>query len=262
MRILLLLLLFMTTANAQSVSLLGLCNKTFDCDAARSIWSGSHTITTGWLEQSFGRACKCADQLLQSDKDKIIRVHLINSPCVRNKRCGAHEILAGESIESASRKINTKNRRLFIRFSAVTQRLKRRIANANRTLQCYVSACLECDLWPSARRVLRNYLSNHLSGCSIVDNPNHGRCIKGTICEKHGSAPKLNSPCIADLDGTDGNFVDLKAYQRKTRKCDMRFFWEPTLNCVDRTPFIDPKSRACRFNKADAKRIKRKLCKL
>lgn len=262
MRVILLLLALMATAQAQGVSYIGLCNKTWDCNGVKATWSGQDTIITGWLEQSFGRACKCADELLRSPKDKIIRVHLINSPCVRNGRCGPQEVLAGETVASASRKVARKDRRIIRKYVAVIKRFKNRLNQSQGGLQCYVSACLECDLSVAARRVLNTYLSRYLPGCNIVDNPLRQRCLKGTICEKHGVNPKLSAPCIADLDGEDGKEVDLREFYRNTKQCDIRFYWDPRLNCNNPyARFLDPMKRVCRTNRTELYKIGRKSCR-
>ena len=261
MRILIVLFAFMATAQAQGVSYTGLCNPTWDCKAVKATWKGQDTIITGWLEQSFGRACKCADELLRSPKDKVIRVHFINSPCLRNRRCGPQEVLAGETVESASRKVVRRNSRIIRKYLAVVKRFKRRLEQSKGNLQCYVSACLECDLSGAARRVLNSFLPRYLPGCNIVDNPLRKKCLPNTICEKHGSNPKLSAPCIADLDGEDGKEVDLKQYYRQTRQCDIRFYWEPKLNCLDPSlRFQDPIERNCRTNKSELYRIGKKTC--
>lgn len=262
MKILIVLLAFIATAQAQGVSYIGLCNPTWDCKAVKATWSGQDTIITGWLEQSFGQDCKCADELLQSSKDKVVRVHLINSPCLRNGRCGPQEVLAGETVESASRKVARKDRKIIRKYLIVVKRFRKRLKLSKGSLQCYVSACLECDLSIAARRVLNNYLSRYLPGCNIVDNPLRQRCLRNTICEKHGSNPKLSAPCIADLDGENGKEVDLKQYYRQTEQCDIRFYWEPKLNCIaPYGSFVDPSKRVCRSTRNELYRIGRKSCR-
>lgn len=256
------LLAFMATAQAQGVSYIGLCNATWDCKAIKATWRGQGTIITGWLEQSFGRSCKCADELLRSVKNKIVRIHLINSPCIRNKRCGRQEVFAGDSVSETSRKVVRGDKRFRVRYHAIVRRVKRRLANAKGSVQCYVSPCLECDLSRAARRVLLNSVRRYLPMCVPVDNPLRGRCVSGAVCERHGVNPGLSEPCISDLDGIDGKDVDLKKFYNNTKSCDVRFYWEPFMNCNTLIlPFKDPMERDCRTNKRQTIKVGRKSCR-
>lgn len=264
MRVLLLLLALTATAQAQGISYIGLCNKTWDCKAITATWKGQEAIITGWLEGSFGSACKCADKLLQDARPKTIRVHLSNSSCLRNRRCGRQEVFYGETVASASRKVERSNRKIMKRFDKVVTTFKRRLSNAKGVVQCYVSPMLESDLSVRARRVLLSRVSAALPMCVPVDNPLRGACIKGYTCERHGSNPKLSSPCIADLDGEDGREVDLRKFKANTKSCDIRFYWEPFMNCNASmgSPFIDPLKRLCRTNSNVTNRAGRKSCRL
>lgn len=227
-------------------SLLGMCHKTWNCERTEALFKG--TITTGWLENTFGTECACVDRLLQSSKPKVIRVHLINSPCMRNRRCGRYELLYGETKESASRKINRGDKRILDRFNVILERAAKRIESSKGRLQCYVSPCLECDLNANARRVLFDAVSARLPNCVLVDSPHKQSCLKGYVCEMHGASPNVRKPCIVDLDGVDGRTVDIKSWVEKYRSCDLRFYWEPWMNCntVVGGRFTDPRKRVCR----------------
>lgn len=253
MRTLLVLLAFMATASAQGVSYIGLCNSTWDCDELLQTWNGK-PIVTGWLEESFGSVCECGKRVLASRKDKTIRVHLINSPCMRNKRCDKSDVLYKQSIASASRKMVKPRSDVRRKFDRVLERFKRRLAASKGTVTCYVSPCLECDLYGSARKAMLNAVSVALPQCVLVDNPLKGSCVEGTVCERHGDNPKLSSPCIADLDGVEAeSVIDIRRYYRNTRECDLRFYWSSWMNCngvkdtriASTSRFVPPSERRC-----------------
>lgn len=246
MKILLVLLAFMTAAHADGLSYLGICNKTWDCERSLNAWKGKRTIITGWLETTFGIECPCVKKVLASRKAKIVRVHLLNGPCMRNKRCGRSEPFYGLTVAGANRRILKDNKRFLAKFDVVIQRLKQRLVSAKGVVQCYVSPCLECDLNGNARKKLLNRVSAVLPNCVLVDNPLLQRCIQGTVCEKHGDRPLVSEPCIVDLDGTDGRLVNRKKWLAAYDHCELRFYWEPWMNCIGKT-FIDPTLRICKI---------------
>ena len=246
-RLVFILAFIASTANADGLSYLGMCHPTWDCKRALATWQGE---PIGWLENTFGDACSCADRFLQREEPKTIRVHLINSPCMRNKRCGRYEVLYKETAASASRKVIRGDTRFFRKFNRVLERFKARLNKSKGGVTCYISSCLECDLNAKARRILADTVSAAVPMCNLVDNPYRQRCLPGTICEQHGVNPRLSAPCIIDLDGIDGKTVDRKSWLAKYRHCDLSFYWERWMNCLplkDGTPFIDPRKRGCRF---------------
>lgn len=259
MKVLIVLLALMATAQAQGASYLALCHSSTDCKAVKRTWSGQDTIITGWLEQTFGSQCKCADELLQSRKAKVIRVHLVNSPCMRNGRCGKYELLYGETADSASKKVRRGNRQFLHKFDRIVRRFRNRLTRATGSVQCFVSPCLECDLDGRARTLLAARVSAMLPGCNIVDNPFRAACLPGYVCEKHGASPRLTAPCIVDLDGVDGTDINVDKFASRYRHCDIAFYWEHWMNCI-RGPFVDPRKRDCKYDRSMYDYTKGILC--
>jgi hypothetical protein len=259
MRLLIVLLALTGTVHAQGASYLGLCHKDFDCKAVERTWQDSSVIFTGWLENTFGASCKCGERLLSSTKHKVIRVHLINSPCMRNKRCGKYEVLYRETAASATRKVLRNDERFYRKFNAVLDRFKKRIDKAKDGLTCYLSPCLECDLNVKARKKLLNLVRLAVPQCIPVDSPLRGRCVSGEICERHGESPVVSRACITDLDGVDGSKIVLARFVRLSKDCDISFYWEPWMNCI-RGSFVDPRKRNCKFDSSYFDKTRRILC--
>lgn len=242
------------------MSYLALCHKTWSCSASLKAFTDQPVIRVGWLEETFGAKCPCADRLLKAHKPKEIRVHLTNGACLRNRRCGRYETFYGQTIASANRKILRRDKRLLRRFEVVAIRLKRRLQNAPR-VTCWVSPMLESDLDGRARAVLHSITSHHLPECRLVDSP-HGRpCLENAICEGHGPAPRITSPCISDLDGVSVEQVSVRNYLRHTKGCDLRFLWSRGFNCLppEGHPFVDPRRRQCPHSSLYFRRTARHL---
>lgn len=255
---LLFLLLIAGSVQAQAPSFLALCHKDWNCQATVKLYNGQQTIVTGWLENTFNSKCLCAERLLNDPRAKIARIHLANSVCMRNKRCGRYEVFAGETIASANRQFERGRGRSVTKFKQVLARLKQRLVGVN-NLTCYVSPCLECDLNETARRFMADLVSVALPNCNLVDNPHRKRCLPGATCEKHGIDNKLSAPCIIDLDGIDGTTVDVKSWIARYKHCDLSYYWEPWMNCL-KGKFVDPQLRRCRYSFRLFDYIKGVLC--
>jgi hypothetical protein len=255
---LILSLVFITTcslASAQvpAASYLGMCHKRWPCAASLKAFDGLSVIRFGWLEKTFGDSCPCVDRLLQDERPKEVRVHIANGVCMRNRRCGRYELFYGYTIASAQRDIKRDKSRIIPRYLKILDRLRKRVEGSRGSLTCYVSPVLESDFDEQARAILHNTTANNLPGCNLVDNPLRGKCLRGAICERHGSNPGLTPPCIADLDGIDANTISVPEYLRQTKACDMSFIWSLGLNCNSHHTqrFIDPRERNCGQTRGD-----------
>lgn len=253
----LLAILFSIAPAYAAPSLLGVCHKDFPCRQVNNLYHGLERLEIGWLENTFGEDCRCIDSLLNDPRPKIIRAHLIQSPCMRNKRCGRYEALWGYTAASATRAAQNPKSRLRRRFAKTLEAFKRRIEG--KKLTCYVSPCLECDLYEPARRVFANLVSAAVPNCNVVDNPYRRKCLPGYTCEQHGVNPKLFAPCIVDLDGIDGTLVDMQSWVARYKHCDLSYYWEPWMNCI-RGSFVDPRSRNCKYNAGTFEATKDLLC--
>lgn len=248
---------------AAAPSYLAMCHKDWNCKATLQTLAAQDAVVTGWIENTFNAKCPCGDKVLKLPNPKIIRVHLMNSPCMRNRRCGRYEVLYGYSKASASRAVHIRGSRLNRRFNAVLERFKRRLATAQAPVQCYLSPCLECDLDGPARRALLNRVSVALPSCILVDNPYRQRCLRGFVCERHGHDVPEFKPCITDMDGLDGATVSVRRWVANSQQCAIRYYWEPWMNCntgIGGT-FVDPRKRECGFRLKNFDRTTGILCR-
>lgn len=239
-------ILFAGTASAENVgmSYLGICNPTWPCESSLNAFRYTPTIRTGWLEQTFGRACPCADKLLQDKRPKEIRVHIANGPCMRNRRCSRGEVFHGFTVASANRDLKRPDSTIAKRFEKIVQRLKDRLEKARGALVCYVSPVLEADIGEEQRKALHRIAGAYLPACTLVDSPHKRPCLPDTVCETHGAGAPARTPCIADLDGVSAYDTHLPTYLRKAAKCDIAYLWAHGFNCNEQgASFSGPPSR-------------------
>lgn len=257
--LLLMLLAFTTTVEAQGSSYLGMCHKDWNCDGTIASYRGRKTFYLSWLINTFGTECQCVKKLMADPRKKVVRVHLSNSPCMRNHRCGRYEVFYKMNKASASRAVVRGDKRIVRYFDKQLNELAV-LFSSSKNLTCYVSPCLECDLNATARRVLLDRVSAALPMCIPVDNPHGQPCLKGFLCESHGENPTANKPCIVDLDGKDGRTIDVRKWVERYRHCDLAFYWEPYMNC-NRGSFVDPRQRDCKYDNKLFIETKRILCR-
>lgn len=253
----------MSTAAAENVgfSYLGICNRTWQCEESLQAYRHSRVIRTGWLEQSFGRACPCVQTLLKDKRRKEVRVHVVNGPCMRNRRCARGEVFYGFTVAKANRDLKRPDSRIAKRFERAVIRLRERLSAARGGLVCYVSPVLEADIGEDQRLALHRIAGAYLPYCTLVDNPHRRPCLPNTVCEHHGDQANVKAPCITDLDGVSAYDTDVSKYLRRTSKCDLSYLWTHSFNCNDAGASFSgkPSDRNCRQAPSDIERLVRWL---
>lgn len=247
------------SASAENVGLsyLGICNPTWPCESSLNAFRYTDIIRTGWIEQTFGSRCTCADELLQDERPKEIRVHLANGPCLRNARCGRGEVFYGFSVASANRDLQRPTSTIAKRFEKLAKRLKERLQRARGALICYISPIMEADIRERQRLTLHRIAGAYLPNCTLVDNPHKRPCLPDTVCEQHGPTVAVKPPCITDLDGVSAYDTHVPTYLRSSAKCDLSFLWTHGFNCNKQGESFsgEPSKRDCRGVSNDIERL-------
>ena len=239
-------LLFAVNAQAQTnhgISALGLCSIRFDCEGFLESFPANSVIRTGWLDNTFGDDCPCAAKLLSKPQRKIVRVHLLNGPGLRNRRLGDYEVLAGEAVASAEGKILKKDPQLLARYRERLNKLRLLFAGAVNT-ELLLSACLENNFSKGARQVLHDEALQVFPSVRLVDNPLRDSCISGLICEFHGTPGQKRPPYIVDTDGLDLTEIDLIKLSNEHKSALFVLAWAHGSNgSLGKGPFKDPRVR-------------------
>lgn len=243
--------LLMTTASAQEstlgLSAIGLCHPRWPCLQSLTVFEGLPVKRLGFLAPpTFGKSCPCYREFLRLPGPKFVRVHIANGTCFpeRSRRCGRGEVFEGESIASADRKLRRKRPDLLRRYRRNAVRLRRLLTPDPLTIE-RLALCLECPVSDRARRALLVVAREVFPEGVFVDSVLTQRCLPGTLCEKHGSHPRLSPPCIADLDGVDAREVDIGKFRARTAQCEASYIWLRELNLLSDIPgpFVPPPQR-------------------
>lgn len=228
------------------LSHIALCHPDWRCEASVRPFRDQDTIRLGWLGgPTFGERCRCADYVLSRQKPKIVRVHIANGPCLRNRRCGKYEIFHSRSVRWFDAKIRQRHPKLMKRFDRWARLIAAKLAQASGELECFVSPVLESDFGVRASRILLERVRALIPQCVAVDSPHRRGCVRGEVCERHGLDLELKAPCISDMDGEGGSAREIKMWMRKNASCDMLLFWRPKFNCLSPGRFVDPRERHC-----------------
>ncbi len=219
---------FLANAEIQGVSDLGLCHPQYNFKGLREQFKGSPVIATGFLDNTFNpKGCPNLDRLLRLKKKIILRIHVINSPGLRNKRLEPHEIHAGVSRSKLDSQVRKLHPAFVSKYAARLNALNAQLSKRQGNIQLLVSPCLECDLSKPARMNLLMLTNLHMPNAILVDNPLKGSCVSGVLCERHGDT---KSGDILDLDGISLSEVNINLWRKKTKAKYLRLAWQPCNN--------------------------------
>lgn len=243
-------------------SYIGICSPRFPCtEALKAFPRGVYNV--GYLNETFGSDCACLRRFKRLSRGQgYVRVHAVNGTCFasRGRSCAEGEWFHGESVKSATRKLLQRDKKFLRQY-------KKHLEAADRQTVGFpssrISICLECPLPNSARRVMLSVAKRtlpHRSG-QFVDSPIVYGCLKGTICERHGVAPRFAGSCISDNDGAELTKGNLPDYLRATKSCESRYYWTRAFNLLSpaskKAGFIMPKERTYKANRRDFMRLRR-----
>lgn len=247
-----LLLLAFSSAFAQPLggaSYIGMCSSKFPCAQALK----EHTGAIGYLADAFGYKCACVAKALSQEKTKYVRVHIANGTCFpeRGRTCGFYDVFRGERVQSAEKKVRKRDPVIMARYRSRLRQTSKMLKSAKAHVVLRYSLCLECPLSNKARGVLLKESLRFFPRDSIVDSVLSQKCLKGTICERHGELPKFapKERCIADLDGVSLFDANIEGLNSAASQCEAIFYWTPGFNLLASGytgPFIAPYRRTYR----------------
>lgn len=245
----------------------------FDCSAFLDSIKHQKTLNIAWLYTTFGNDYKCLNKIIANPKLDIFETHLLNGPGHRKHRLEHREFLKRYSIRRWNSFLLRDNKSVKAKFLRYVKGLQKLLEKKKESTTCLISPELESNLSSKAAKTLIAWSREAFPQCLIVWNPiQKGKKTNGAdFIEQHGKSPKVKSPCVVNLDGTDINFndrlspqkryyrsglknwvesTDLKEYVKKySVKCDVAFIWVFEYNCIDTTKslsgFIYPSERLC-----------------
>lgn len=269
MKRLLLLLMFLlmpSLASAKScqVAYYGIQHPGWPCDASIQALSQCTDIKVAFLAHTFGDETQCLGKLLADPRVSAVEIHLINERCEeRPGGCGSYEFMFGLPMKQFNSLLKVRDPGIMHKTGLFfTQLAGQFIPLLQPNTVCWVSPVLESKVEPSAFAVLAEIAHwQFLQRCHIVDNPLQ---FRGSpyIIELHGNKPRINPPCIADLDGTDikldlvnnanekgrqfysGMISESAAiqYTQEYAKCGAAYLWVHEFNGRSKN-FNDPRAR-------------------
>lgn len=225
-------------------SFLGLCHQRFPCERAKALLSKKPTLVFGWLDGTFNdssdkhQQCPCGTELLNDHREKVVRVHIINGPGLRNQRLQKHELGYGFTVTSLDQEVlrglsEEAPTKFIQQYRERLKKVASQIKEAKGKSSCYLSPCLECDLSEASRKRLLNIAREEVPECKLVDNPLKKSCIPGYICETHQATQSKPAPCIADMDGVDQSEIDYQKWSDVHQHCLIRFKWQRWYNLLN-----------------------------
>ena len=236
----------------------GIFSTYWSCDATIRAFRDVQTIAVSGLWNTFGRDTKCLERLMGDNRRKIVQIHLINEVCVRNKRCDTNELFHGYTIDELERAVSSREPRLLRRIRSHFRSAARQLLPITSSAELHISPVLESNLSRKAGQILLAEAKRAFPQAALTWNPvginRHGSGrIRPFHHELHGSTPRLEAPCIANLDGEDIDLrvrdailpehiseLELGAYFERTKQCALTFLWIAEDNGIEKGGFRLP----------------------
>lgn len=228
--------------------LLGAQQPNFDYKSAAQFIPTASPL--GFLDHTFGNSIAPIRYLITNIRPRFVRVHFLNTVCVRNRNCGRYEPVAGYSISSLDKAIQKKDPKV-INHLIDRVNVWKKLAQENPGTFFLVSPALEHNMQKQSWRVLADVILTTWPGVQLVNNGMGGVSVeeyRGAWVERHGkndAGDQINS-----LDGEDITDIKVPAWLKKTRKNIITFRWSRVYNCRDQKKdknhnhiFTDPRKR-------------------
>jgi len=248
----------------------------FNCRAFRKSLAPLNEIHISFLYNTFGNDFSCLKKLLKDERLKTLQIHLINEPGHRNNRLGDYEFLKNVgSVQRYDSLLRRSDPKLKAKYVKYTNRLRVFLEN---NLQSHtdliINPGLESNLTNKAGKILVSYTRELFPTARIVWNPfiPHPKKRSATnadLLEGHNLNPKINAPCIYNLDGTDVSYPNRPALgepehtddqsknwvesgrplrqllEKYANVCEIAFVWTAESNGLDYKSkrFVDPRNR-------------------
>lgn len=230
------------------------------CAASLETFDGVAVPRLSILAHTFGDNKECLNEFLSDPRPKLLEIHLINSTCQSNNRCGNYEFLKGISVAEFDKRLRQRDKATLTNLrnyaSPIAQYLLPRLGNTD----CNISVFLEDPYSNAAMQVAIETVRPIFPGCHMVRSPrgvNPQKALAGAdIIEGHGSRPRVKAPCIVNLDGEDIDWLNkaailpnaipetkLAAYLERYKFCKANFLWTAGANGIRKGGFIDPRKR-------------------
>lgn len=254
-------------AKVCDVAYYGIQHRDWPCEASIQALDSCTEIKVSFLAHSFGRETACLGRLLADQRVTGVEAHLINERCAeRSGGCAWYEFMYGLRQSDFRQGLEARDPAMLNRVGVFFTELAGEIAPLIRPeTVCWISPSLESNLEPDAFYPLAEIAYHQFFGrCHIVYNPlqNRGQEWQPFIYEIHGKQPRLDAPCIANLDGADialdlannreeqrrqfyKNLIGERSAKRFVvgyQKCGAAFLWAHEFNGRSKK-FNDPRSR-------------------
>ena len=248
----------------------------FNCDGFFEATKNLNDLHIVFLYNTFGNNFSCLGRILNDDRLKTLEINLINEPGHRNGRLGSYEFLYGVgTVNEFNALMKSRDEKLHKKFSSYVLPLKVFLQeNLRPQTTLLINPGLESNLKDVGGKVLVNWARNEFPEARIVWNPllpsNRRRKSAGAdLIEGHGPSPKINSPCVYDMDGTDVSYPNRPALgqpqhkegvvenwiksgnplravlEKYANKCEVVFVWTAESNALNykSNRFVDPRKR-------------------
>jgi len=210
----------------------------------------------GLLDYTPGTDLSPLRYVLSNSNPRMVRVHLIDTVCVRNQNCGKYSPVSGYTIKSLNEALSNGKAR------GVTEHLKARASLYKTLFERFpgptplISPFLEHNMTPAAYRAGADAVKEIWPEVQLVNNPMGGvgfERYRGALWEDHGKTPNKNAD-INSLDGDEITDIDVGSWLQNSSNQLFRCRWTRSFNCRT-AEWQDPRVRKACPTKAIMKQV-------
>lgn len=195
------------------------------------------------LHWTFGEDVAPLRQLISRVQPKIVRIHLINTTCVRNQNCGKYEVGYDYTISTFDSAVRNK-KKTILSFVAKATKVYHDLSVEFPETKFLISPALEHNLSNQSFRILADTVLSVWPEVQLVNSPMQfpAERYKRAWLEGHGpSAPTYVD--INSLDGVDVTDIAVVPWLKRFNKIKVLYVWTRSYNCRNQGPFEDPRAR-------------------
>ena len=218
--------------NKLGFDLLGLLYPRYQVGSIRNLLPPHSFI--GVLDGSFGTDTTNLEVLLSSGRVGGVRVHLLNTVCLRNDNCGPSDNLTYRiSPEAFEQKLAYADASFYQYITGRTA-IYRNLSDRFPCVKFFISPMLEHDVNGRAFDNAASWIRASWPGITIVNNPHEGAvATSADLLECHGSG--IPVACgLSSWDGTDirrSSLMERQGWRSGAAQTISALSWSPDLNC-------------------------------
>jgi hypothetical protein len=198
----------------------------------------------GFLWRSFGTDLTKVERILDTGKVKILRVHLLNGPGLRNGQLAEYESLYGMKLKDFKSALRSNNPKILKLIETESKDVCEYLAKKYPQVKVLCSPVLEHNLDKEEFFIVSKAATLGSPSSVIIDNPVKASASNLDSTDELHGYPKTAVEIIS-LDGSEPIAGETpESYAERYPQSKTVFWWTWSMNCRRPGKFIPPRERS------------------